>query len=135
MSEYILDIRGLVGWAKLSGNEYGAIAGAVREERVLVLARVWQEFKEMYPDEAAMLVRDASPRQRTNQADRIAAAALADHLDATFGPYDDGTDWVVAAKAVGDDLVVVTAQPFQAQFYGSVDGCRAISVDELLDRL
>jgi hypothetical protein len=89
----------------------------------------------MYPDEAAEISDDASPRQRITQGDRLAASALADHVDATFGPYDDGSDWVVAAKAVGEDLIVVTAEPARSLFYATLDGCEAMSVDELLEAL
>jgi hypothetical protein len=135
MNEYILDVRGLADWSKLSQNEYGAIKSAVGKGRILILSRVWQEFKQIFPDEAAAMTEDATPRHRVTQADRWAASALADSINATFGPYDDGCDWVVAGKAIGAQLIIVTAEPLRSRFYKHVDGCKAISVSELLDEL
>jgi hypothetical protein len=89
----------------------------------------------MYPDRSGELAKHAKPRQRITPEDRLAAAALADHVEATFGPYDQGTEWVVAGIALSAGLKVVTAPPPLNGFYPQFDGCEAISVADLLNEL
>jgi hypothetical protein len=135
---YLMDVPALKAWSDATGNEFQIVLGAAKSGAVVVFNRVWDGLKEAYPDEAAKLKTNQFPRERFTPEQRLAAAAIADKLEATFpimsAGYDDAVEWAVAGIAVTGPYTIVTDER-RKQKYAQIDGVAVITYDELLDEL
>src|SRR5262245_18146263 len=110
-SPFIFDVQALLAWSNASGNEAQTVLTEVEQEGVLIYNRVWKEFCDAYPEEGEKLKALSLPRKRVTEEHRMAAVALAEKCNATFGwqgPYDHGLEWCVAAIASSGPYTIVT---------------------------
>jgi hypothetical protein len=134
---YLLDLPALKAWSDATGNEFQSVLAALNSGEVVCFNRVWEVMKEAYPDEAKKLAESQFPRLRFNREHRLAAAAIADKLEATFpvmSAYDDAVEWAVAGVAASGSYTIVSDER-RIEKYAKIDGLVAISYEELLDVL
>jgi hypothetical protein len=138
MSEYptpfIFDIQALRSWALATGNEAQLVWVEVQQGTVLIYNRLWREFCTVYPDESANLADHEFSRPKVTEEHRIAAAALADKANATFGrkgPYDQCLEWCVAGIASCGPCTIVT-DARRKVLYAKIDGLFVVTFDEFV---
>jgi hypothetical protein len=134
---YLMDIPAIKYWAAAKGNEFKAVFEAVKAGTIVIYNRVWDKANEAYPDECSGLPKEEFQRQVCGEEHRLAAAALAQKLEATFpirGSYDDAIEWTVIGIAVCGPYTIVTDQRRKAK-YAKIDGLSVITYDELIDLL
>ncbi|MGH6890524.1 MAG: hypothetical protein ACREHF_15260 [Rhizomicrobium sp.] len=134
---YLMDVPAVKSWADAKANERTVVLTAVKAGTVLIYNRVWDSAKSAFPDECETLPKDEFVRKRCNEEHRLAAAAVAESLNATFpirGGYDDAIEWTVVGVALSGGYTVVTDER-RKQKYQKIDGLLVVTYDELLDLL
>jgi hypothetical protein len=134
---YLMDVPALKSWADAKGNEAKVVLNAIKAGVIVVYNRVWDSAKDAYPDECKTLPKDEFERKRCGEEHRLAAAAVADRLNATFpvrGAYDDAIEWVVVGIALGGPFTIVTDERRKKK-YAKIEGLSVITYEELLDLL
>jgi hypothetical protein len=135
---YLLDVPAVKSWADAKGNESKSVLAAVKAGRVVVYNRVWDSAKGAYPDECESLPKDQFDCERCGEEHRLAAAAVAERLNATFpvrgGSYDDAIEWTVVGVAKSEGYTIVTDERRKAK-YQKIDGLLVATYEELIDLL
>jgi hypothetical protein len=135
---YLFDVPAIKSWADATGNESKAVLTAVKAGTVVIYNRVWDSAKGAYADECELLPKDEFECEKCGEEHRLAAAAVADRLEATFpvrgGGYDDAVEWMVVGIALNGGYTIVTDQR-RKQKYEAIDGLLVITYAELLDLL
>jgi hypothetical protein len=137
VTPYVIDVPAIKAWAAATGNEASAVLGAIQDGRILLFNRVWDSAKAAYPDECARLPKDDFECERCTEEHRLAAAALAQKLNAKFpvrGPYDDAIEWMVAGVALSGPYTIVTDERRKKKFE-KVDGLSVITYEEMVGQL
>jgi hypothetical protein len=131
---HTLDIQGLVAWSRASGNEFASIKADVESGKIQIFNTVWNEFCEVYPDEAVTLNGVIIERAKVQPQHRLASTAIAERAKATFGwkgPYDHAIEWRVAGIASCEKLVIVT-DARRKKMYTGLDGITAVTYEEFV---
>lgn len=134
---YLMDIPAVKSWADASGNEFKAILDAIRAGTIAIYNRIWDSANDAYPDECKSLPKDEFKRERCGEEHRLAAAAIAEKLNATFpvkGSYDDAIEWTVAGIAISGPYTIVTDERRKRK-YANIDGLAVITYEELIELL
>lgn len=133
-ASFIFDVKGLLSWARSSGNQFAVVQADVENGKVRVFSVVWNEFGDAYEDDMPKLASLNIERKQLTEEHRMSIIAIADRANATFGrrgPNDQAVDWKVAGIASCDCSVVVTDERRKGR-YSSVDGIKAITFDEYI---
>lgn len=136
-SPYLFDVPAVKAWADATGNESKVVLDALKDGAAFIYNRIWDSAKEAYPDECAALPKDEFNRPRCNEEHRLAAAAVAQKLNATFpirGTYDDAIEWVVVGVAISGSYTIVTDERRKKK-YQHVNGLTVITYEEMLGAL
>jgi len=108
---YIVDCAGLHEIATTSSNSLKAACLDLLAQGVIAVpARVWQEFKEIYEDEAEELEAYVADRIRLTRVYRQGVARMAEKSNSSLNlsPYDMHSDLYAAAIAFVEGLTVLT---------------------------
>ena len=132
---YVLDVRGLLSWARATSNEQAAITSGILDGSIVVYNRTWREFCDAYPEEAELLKSLKFQIEKVRPEHRLQAAALAEQVEARFGFFGlsnaDG-EWTVAAIAISHDRSIITDHRTRSKFYKKVGDCACVTMDEYL---
>jgi hypothetical protein len=134
---FLMDVPALYSWAEAAGNESKAVLEEIQSGNILVFNRVWDSFNNAYPDECATLPKESFKRARCSEEHRLAAAEIAEDLNAMFplrGGYDDAIEWTVVGIAKSGPYTIVT-DARRKEKYSQVDGLYVITYEELLDEI
>jgi hypothetical protein len=135
---YLMDVPAVKSWADAKGNESKSILAAVKAGTIVIYNRVWDSAMGAYPDECKSLPKGEFERERCGEEHRLAAAAVAERLNATFpvrgGSYDDAIEWTVVGVAISGGYTIVTDQRRKKK-YEKIDGLSVITYEDLLDLL
>ena len=91
-----------------------------------VPAYVWQEFEEIYPDDAASLESYITLKIKMKKAYHVGAASIADKIHArlSLSPYDGQTDLYAASVCSIEKYKLLTTLS-QLSAYHGIDSCEA----------
>lgn len=110
--ECVVDTHGLYGIAlETSGNVKAILLSQLESGVICVPACVWNEFRDLYPEEAEELEPHIPTKvSLRKKAYTLKAAALAEKLNSGFtrGPYDENTDLHAAAIASVEGWTILT---------------------------
>jgi hypothetical protein len=92
-------------------------------------ACVWQEFQELYEDEAASLAAHVKRKLRMQKKYYIGAAAIADGMNSRFSlsAYDLRTDWYAAAICSIEQYTLLTTSS-QLSEYRRMGCCTVVEI-------
>ncbi len=120
--ECVVETHGLLEIAQTSsGNLKTTLLGQLEAGIIGVPACVWNEFQDLYPDEAEELEGHIPEKiSLRKKAYTMKAAVLAEKLNSGFsrGPYDENTDLHTAAIASVEGLAVLTMTGGTGAFEG-----------------
>jgi hypothetical protein len=107
----VIDTNGLHELANASANLKTILLNYLKNGVIGVLTCVWQEFNELYDDEAAQLAPYVTVKIKMTKAVYVGAARIADKLNSGFplGPYDNHSDLYTASIASNKGYRVLTA--------------------------
>jgi len=107
----VVDTDGLHGIAKASGNLKGILLDHLKSGVIGVPVSAWQEFEEIYEEEAAALKPFVTTRIIIKRAYYIGAARIADKLNSGFprGSYDDNVELITASVASTNGYRILTS--------------------------
>lgn len=130
----LTDTHGLLEIAmQTSGNLKSSLLNQISSGAIGIPAVVWQEFKDLYPEEAATLEPSVSStigmRKRAYTAK---AGSIAEKLNSGFvqGPYESGIEIQVAAIASVEKCLVLTSVRQLAEYKKMA--CGAIDLENWL---
>jgi hypothetical protein len=132
----LADTHGLLEVAmQTSGNLKTSLLDQISSGVIGVPAMVWQEFNDLYPDEANALEQYVSAAVTIGMRKRAytaKAGSIAEKLNSGFasGPYDSGIEIQVAAIASVEKLPVLTNTSQLAQYKKMA--CGAIDLEDWL---
>lgn len=144
MSESVLacsclaDTHGLLEVTmQTSGNLKASLLEQISSGVIGVPAMVWQEFKDLYPDEAAELEPYVSATATIGMRKRAytaKAGSIAEKLNSGFavGPYDSGIEIQVAAIASVEKFPVLTSTTQLAHYKKMA--CGAVDLENWLKK-
>lgn len=127
---FVVDCAGLHEIATTQSNSVKSIClDRLAKGIIGVPACVWQEFQELYEDEAAILAPTIKRKLRMQKRYYIGAAAIADNMNSRFSlsAYDQRTDWYAASicSIEGYTLLTVGSQLNEYQRMGC---CTAVAI-------
>jgi hypothetical protein len=107
----LIDTSGLHALATASGNLKALLLDSLQAGIIAVPSHAWQEFEDLYEDEAAALSAYVSTKINMKKATYIGAARIADQLNSGFsrGPYDNHSVLYTASMACNNGYRVLTA--------------------------
>ena len=107
----LIDTSGLHELATASGNLKSIVLNRLQTGVIAVPTHVWQEFEDLYEDEAMELSPYVSKKIIMKKATYIGAARIADQLNSGFsrGPYDNHSVLYTASIASNNNYRVLTA--------------------------
>lgn len=107
----VIDTSGLRAVAKASGNLKSILLDKLKQGIIAVPACAWQEFQELYEDEAANLAPYITSKVILKRAIYAGAARIAEKLNSGFsrGAYDNHTELYTASIAINNDYRVLTS--------------------------
>jgi rRNA-processing protein FCF1 len=106
----VIDTGGLHELANASGNLRTILLDHLKKGIIAVPTCVWQEFNELYEDEAAQLSAYVGNKIIMSKAVYVGAARIADKLNSGFpgGAYDNHSDLYAASIAINKGYRVLT---------------------------
>lgn len=125
----VTDTSGLHAIATASANLKLAFIEKLKSGEMAVLTCAFNEFAELYPEEAEELGPHIATKINMGKAVYSGAARIADKLNSGFsrGPYDEHTELYTAAVATNKQLRIVTAAA-QVTEYDGMD-CDVIDLE------
>jgi len=108
----VIDTDGLHELARVSGGNFKTtLVAHLKGGTICVPSWAWQEFKTLYPDEAAELAKYISARIQFNKAVHVRAARITERLNLGFskGAYDAHIELYTASIAINKGLIVLTS--------------------------
>jgi hypothetical protein len=108
----VIDTEGLHELFRVSDNMRAIILAKLADGTIGVPTIVWNEFEEIYPEEALTVVEHVTNKIRMKPAYHHGAAGIADGLNSGFprGSHDQQTDLYTAAVANCEGYTVLTAE-------------------------
>lgn len=130
---HVVDTNGLLEIALANENEKGIFIAALEAGEIGVPAVVWQEFCELYEEDAEGLEPFLTKKIIMKKAYHIGAAAVADKLNSSlsFSPYDSHADLCTAAICQIEDRTLLTSVD-QAPHYAKLQSCKIQTLAEWL---
>ena len=119
----VVDCAGLHEIATTNSNNLKALyLNLLSSGKVGVPSCVWNEFKDLYEDEAAEIEGYVAHKINMKRSYHAGAARIADQLNSGFsrGSYDSETDLYTASIASIEDMVVLTSTS-QLSYYDGMD--------------
>jgi hypothetical protein len=131
----IVDTDGLHGIATASANLRGILLDHLKGGTIGVPVCAWQEFEELYGEEAKALKPFVSRRINMKRAYYVGAASIADKLNSGFprGAYDDNVELITASIASTNGYRILTSST-QVAVYEEMD-CEALELEDWIDEL
>jgi hypothetical protein len=107
----VIDTSGLHSIANASGNVKAALLAKLEDGTIGVPSWTWQEFKNVFDDEAAILAPHITKRLQFSPQINVRAARIAEDLDLGFslGPHDNHVELFCASIALNKGYVVLTS--------------------------
>jgi hypothetical protein len=130
--EYVIDVYGLRAICTLPKSQKDKIIAMLAEGRIRLLARVWQDFTEIFPELEGEFEVETLHKISMNDAYRECAAIIAEQADSGFAPrpYDSCSDWFTVSVGHLEGYVVVTG-PDNLDFYNRLEACETILVSDI----
>ena len=134
----LVDTHGLLEVAmQTSGNLKTTLLNQICSGIIGIPAMVWQELKDLYPNEAAALEPYISPTATIGMRKRAytaMAGSIAEKLNSgcAVGPYDSGIEIQVAAISSVEKCPILTSTPQLAQYKKM--SCGAIDLESWLQQ-
>ncbi|TWA15952.1 hypothetical protein FB004_11933 [Sinorhizobium medicae] len=132
----LADTHGLLEIAtQTSGNLKASLLDQVSSGVIGIPALVWQEFKDLYPEQAAALESHIpSTIRMSKRAYTAKAGRIAEKLNSGFvqGPYESGIEIQVAAIASVENCLVLTSEQQLARYKKMA--CGATDLDSWLKK-
>jgi len=127
----IIDCAGLHEVACMSGNLKATFLDHLKKGVIGVPASVWQEFQEIYEDEAPSIAPHIGFKIIMKRAYNVGAASIADKVNSRFSqsPYDRQADLYAASICSIEDYTLLTSKT-QVSDYLKMDCCM---VSELVE--
>ena len=125
----VVDTDGLHGIANASGNLKGFLLEQLKNGVIAVPVSAWQEFEDLYEEEAAAIKAFITKRIIMKRAYYVGAARIADTLDSGFprGAYDDNVELNTASIASTNGYRILTSSA-QVTVYEEM-GCEASDLE------
>jgi hypothetical protein len=130
--QYIIDCHGLEYISHTRNNMIRAKVYHLLETGILAIPQaVWDEFREIYEDEADDLGHHIKQKIRSKPKHRAMAGAIASKANSGFRPepYSD-SDWIAIAVAETESCILVTV-PQNTEFYANLAGDIVIAIGDL----
>jgi hypothetical protein len=127
---FVVDCAGLHEIATTPSNSIKSICMDRLSKGIIgVPACVWQEFHELYEDEAAGLAAYVKRKIRMQKKYYIGAAAIADGMNSRFSlsAYDLRTEWYAAAICSIENYTLLTTSS-QLNEYRRMDCCTVVEI-------
>jgi hypothetical protein len=127
---FVVDCAGLHEIATTQSNSIKSIClDRLARGIICVPACVWQEFQELYEDEAASLAAHVKRKLRMQKKYYIGAAAIADGMNSRFSlsAYDLRTDWYAAAICSIEQYTLLTTSS-QLNEYRRMGCCMVVEI-------
>ena len=124
----VIDVHGLHALASLSANLRAVAIARLGTGEVGVPTVVWQEFSDLYEDEAADLAPHIARKITLSKKYIVGAASIADQLGARFpdGAYNRNADLYTGAIATVEEFTVVTSLQ-HSNFYAGME-CNTLDI-------
>jgi hypothetical protein len=131
----VVDTDGLHGIANASGNLKGILLDHLKSGVIGVPVTAWQEFEELYEEEAATLKPFVTRRITMKRVYYVGAARIADKLNSGFprGPYDDNVELHTASVASTNGYRILTSTVQVTVYEGMA--CDASDLETWVDEL
>lgn len=107
----VIDTSGLYDIATASGNLRTVLLDHLKKGVIAVPSCAWQEFEELYEEEAAEIKPYVTAKIIMKKAYYVGAARLADKLNSGFsrGAYDNHTELYTASIAITNSYRILTS--------------------------
>jgi hypothetical protein len=107
----VIDTSGLYELAMASGNLKAAVIARLEDGTIGVPSWAWQEFKDLYEDEAKQLAPHVIKRLQLTTQVEVRAARITEELNLGFsrGAYDSHVERHTAAVALNKGYTVLTS--------------------------
>jgi rRNA-processing protein FCF1 len=116
----VIDTEGLRALVTASANLRAILLEQMKIGVIAVPTCVWNEFKDLYEEDAADIAPNVTNKINLNIAYRSGAARLADKMNSGLprGPYDEQTDLYTASIASIEGYVVLTSSAHISEYDG-----------------
>ena len=118
----VIDTSGLHAIANASGNLKAALIAQLEDGTIGVPSWAWQEFQNIFEDEAADLAPHITKRLQFSPQINVRAARITEELDLGFsrGAYDNHIELFCASTALNKGYTVLTSTD-NLNVYGAMD--------------
>ena len=122
--EFLVDVYGLRDICLLPVEKKTAIIGYLKNGRIRLLTRVWQEFEEIFPDLTVNYQHIELYKITMKPGYHVCAATLAEQTNSGFADraYDGYSDWFTASACQVEGYAVITSDENRA-FYERLAAC------------
>jgi hypothetical protein len=130
---YLIDCSGLHELANTKSNSLKTLCIDFLSKGIIsVPACVWQEFEELFEDEAAQLAPSVLHKVKMKKKYFVGAAWIADKSNPGFplSPYDNYGDWYAASICSIEGYTLLTASS-QLRRYEKMDCCKVADLATL----
>ena len=116
----VIDTSGLYDLATASGNLKATLIARLQDGTIGVPSWAWQEFKDLYEDEAKALAPHIAKRLQLSTPVEVRAARITEELNLGFsrGVYDSHIERHTAAIALNKGYTVLTSTDNVAAYDG-----------------
>jgi len=116
----VIDTSGLHELATASGNLKATLIARLEDGTIGVPSWAWQEFKNLYEEEADELTKHIVKRIQFSQPVHVRAAQITEELNLGFshGAYDDHVERHTAAVALNKNYTVLTSNDNVTAYHG-----------------
>jgi hypothetical protein len=131
----VVDTSGLHAIATATENLRTVLLEKLATGIIGVPACAWQEFVELYEDEAPIIVSHVAKKIIMKRSIYVGAARIAEKLNSGFprGAYDNNTELYTASIALNHGVRVLTSMDQKSQY--SKMNCEAIDIETWVDEL
>jgi hypothetical protein len=131
----VIDTNGLYDLATASGNLKTILLDQLKKGVIAVPSCAWQEFEDLYDEEAAEIKPYVTSRIIMKKAYYVGAARLADKLNSGFsrGAYDNHTEFYTASIATTNAYRILTSAA-QVPVYDGM-GCDVSDLETWVEEL
>jgi hypothetical protein len=130
--QYIMDCYALEFLSQTSSNIIrDTIIGMIQSGAIKIPQAVWDEFREVYEDEAAEIAAYDPQKIRAKPAHRAVTGVIASKANSGFRtePYNN-SDWNAAGVAEAEGWTLITVEA-QCSFYEKLLTCPVIAITDL----